>query len=276
MFISRGRNFIFLHTPKTAGTSVSLSLARGMRPDDIMIGGWTDADSHRIPYNAFALGVAMRQPLRCTASTLKNYLRHGRFAPRCSFVNQRVKQHFRQRHGFFADAHTPAEIVRRFDPELWARAFKFSFVRNPWSHAVSHYKWCSRKTAHKSPVSFREFLLRQQDPDRPDPERVRPMLASNWPVYAIGDVVVADYVGRFETIDEDLRLISARLGFEVSIAAISAKAGVRSPAEAIAGYYDEESIELVRSLYRREIEAFSYVLPFGTREMRRAPADAGA
>ncbi|TCP03036.1 sulfotransferase family 2 domain-containing protein [Rubrivivax gelatinosus] len=265
MFISRGRNFIFLHTPKTAGTSVSLSLARDMRPDDIMIGGWTDACRHRIPYNAFALGVALRSPLRCTTSTLKNVVRHGRFAPRCSFVNNQIKHHFRSRHGFVAEAHTPAEIVRRFDPELWARAFKFTFVRNPWSHAVSHYEWCCRKTLPT--VGFREFLLRQQDPDRPDPEKVRPMTVSNWPIYTIDDVIAADFIGRFETIDEDLAALSARLGFEVSIGTIAAKTGVRNKAKPVAAYYDEECVEIVRRLYRQEIEAFSFEVPFGCVEM---------
>jgi hypothetical protein len=267
MFISRGRNFIFLHTPKTAGTSVSLALARSMRPDDIMIGGWADAYRHRIPYNAFALRIALQNPLRCARSTLTNFVRRSHFAPRCGFVNQQMKSHFRRRHGFSADAHTPAETVRRFDPELWQKAFKFTFVRNPWSHAVSNYQWCCRKTAETSPVSFREYLLRQQDPHRRDPENVRPIISSNWPIYTIDDTVVADFVGRFENLHEDLKILSGHLGFAVEIADISAKTDVRSKAKAIAHYYDEETVEIVRDLYRKEIQAFSYGVPFALAEM---------
>lgn len=38
MIISRGRNFIFVHIPKTAGTSLALALEGRAMKDDILIG----------------------------------------------------------------------------------------------------------------------------------------------------------------------------------------------------------------------------------------------
>ena len=38
MIISRGRNYIFVHIPKTGGTAMALALEAKARPDDILIG----------------------------------------------------------------------------------------------------------------------------------------------------------------------------------------------------------------------------------------------
>lgn len=261
MIISRERKYIFLHSRKTAGSSVSVSLAKNLAPDDIMIGCWPDAYRYGISYNEFALGIAKENPVSYFYFALKNKLRYGRFEPKPTYINRTIKQYFRIHHGFNAGAHSPAAVVRKFDPELWSDAFKFAFVRNPWTHAVSNYWWCTRPRRKRN-VSFKEYLLRLDDPNRPDPERVRPSIITNWPVYTIDDRMAVDFIGRYENIEQDLGYISERLGFDVSIGSIGAKKESQRQEKSVVEHYDDEGIELVRRIYKKEIDAFSYKMPF--------------
>lgn len=262
MIISRGRKFIFLHTPKTAGSSVSLALAQNMLPDDIMIGCWSDASRYHIPYNRLALTIARKNWGGYTVSCMKNLLLSGKCAPRPIFINRQVKAYFRKNYGFTSETHTQAKTVQHFDPELWEKAFKFAFVRNPWTQAVSSYKWFTRMLPAEKQISFPEYLYRLEDENRPDPEGVRPVVTNNWDIYTINDQIAVDYIGRFEHLQQDLQKISGHLGFQVSVNTLNAKGYARSRKKSIAAYYNEESVECVRRIYKKEIETFSYAVPF--------------
>jgi len=67
--------------------------------------------------------------------------------------------------------HARAPYLRKFAPYEWQNYFKFCFVRNPYDHAVSDYKWrIKSKGLTQQDVTFREYLLRLKGFNRPDPE----------------------------------------------------------------------------------------------------------
>jgi hypothetical protein len=47
MIISRGRSYIFVHIPKTGGTSLALALEGRAKKDDIMLGDTPKARNRR-------------------------------------------------------------------------------------------------------------------------------------------------------------------------------------------------------------------------------------
>ena len=63
-----------------------------------------------------------------------------------------------------------------------------------------------------------------------------------------------DFIGRFETLEKDFELLTARLGVLASLP----KTNTSPRGRDYRSYYDDESIEIVAKLYSRDIELFGY------------------
>ncbi len=261
MILSHRNKFIFMHSRKTAGSSITALLNRHLGPDDIQIGAWPDAIEAGGKYNRRALLIAMRSPLALGFESLKHSVKKRKPEIAPHFVNTVTRLHYANKHDFRAGAHISARQVAEFDPDSWSRYYKFCFVRNPWTHAVSDYHWRCRMRGVDA-VPFKEFLTRLDDPSRPDPEKIKPPILTNWSIYAIDDEIAVDFVGRFERLEEDLGAISDRIGIKLPIRDASAKTNVKPKSKPIESYYDDENVELVRSVYSKEIRSFSYEPPF--------------
>jgi hypothetical protein len=130
----------------------------------------------------------------------------------------------------------------------WDRYFTFSFVRNPWSRAVSLY-FFHRKGAKRWPLaqkSFGEWILaggtgtvrRSMSEFVSDDDGTR----------------IVDFVGRYENLVEDFRLACERAGLpelELPYANRSTSGNYRQ-------YYNDETREIVGQWSKRDIEEFDY------------------
>ena len=259
MYISPAKGFAFLHSRKVVGSSISARLALEMVDDDIMIGCWRDAASLGVYFNKKALAAAKSRAFSYAKFSTKNFLKGKGFSPTPSKMNYLIKQYYRLNFGLDAGAHSSAASVKKMLGEDWSSLFKFALVRNPWDHAVSDYYW--RKCPQKR-VSFKEFLHLLQEPTTADPRRVRPPIITNWSVYAIEDQISVDFVGRFERLETDLAKISSELGFNLVDSLPRAKSTHRDKSKSLREHYDDESIELVSEIYRKEIDTFNYRTPF--------------
>jgi hypothetical protein len=131
--------------------------------------------------------------------------------------------------------------------------FKFSFVRNPWDRIVSEYRF----RGYQGVENFRTFVLRElPEPSWSDEYRhIVPQheLLCN----PEGDLLV-DFVGRFESFQEDFNKVCNRLSISSIILPHvnrSLQAG-RHPH--YTEYYDDEAREFVGSLYSGDVEMFGY------------------
>ncbi|MGP6087447.1 sulfotransferase family 2 domain-containing protein [Antarctobacter jejuensis] len=101
MIISPGRQYIFVHIPKTGGTSLALALEDRAHRDDILIGDTPKAQRRR----------ARAQKLSEQATG-------------------RIWKHSRL-----------ADLEGAYTPEQIGAMFCFCLVRNPWDRMVSYYHW---------------------------------------------------------------------------------------------------------------------------------------
>ena len=144
---------------------------------------------------------------------------------------------------------TAAEVINEFGHRAFDSCFSFAIVRNPWDWEVSQYKYiCKNKLhPHHSLVSgmgdFGEYLVwKSQGPFRLQQEFID-----------FDHRQAVSFVGRFENLDEDFRIISKRIGLDLKLATRNTTSG-RPYQE----YYDRNSVELIKQMYQLDLERFQY------------------
>lgn len=170
-------------------------------------------------------------------------------------------------------AHLTAEEYMRcghLSGEEFRSLFKFAFVRNPWARLVSEYRY----RHYDRRRSFREFVTT----GLPTRDAYSDFYRHIMPQYeflhdADGELLV-DYVGRFETLQNDFDTVCSRLGITESTLPHVNSSGVRpgilgrvknwiprrtgSPGMPFRSYYDEELVEIVGEIYAKDISTFGY------------------
>ena len=144
--------------------------------------------------------------------------------------------------------------LQQLRPHLGADQFdaycKFAFVRNPFDRFISY---CA-------------FITREDGAFKRDPQAVMRDLLSNppirhvlfWPQHVFlcdpQGRLLADRVGRVEQLQDSFDAICAELGLA------SAPLGRVNSSErgAYRDYYNDELVEGVRRIYRRDLELFEY------------------
>lgn len=152
---------------------------------------------------------------------------------------------------------TAAEYRDLMGESRWDRVFSFSVVRNPWDRVVSHYhhRIRTRQTGlREHPIEFAEWVRRtygEQDPLLFDnPKFFAPQY--RWISDEQGELIV-DHVCRLETIDEDFAHVCERIGIQRSLPHLN-----RTERGRYQDYYDDQTHEIVRAWFERDIELFEY------------------
>ena len=155
------------------------------------------------------------------------------------------------------DHSTAWEKYQQLGHKAWQRKFVFAIVRNPWDKVVSHYHYrvkTNQSGLGDNTIPFREWLLRcyrDEDPQYYDQPRMF-MPQWRWLVDEKG-LSLVDFVGRFETLDQDFATISNRLSLGASLGHVkpSSRGSYQS-------YYDDETRVLIQSCFEEDVEAFGY------------------
>ncbi|WP_395542086.1 sulfotransferase family 2 domain-containing protein [Neotabrizicola sp. sgz301269] len=218
MILSTSHNFIFVHVPKTAGTAMTAAL-----------------ESHAV--------TGTRTPLR----------RALRWLP----VREAPDRAYFRKH------ETAAAMRAKLGPQVFDRFFRFTVVRNPFDHAVSHYEYLKefrnpRKAAEFAAMSFADYLRWRSTarglfvpsfsvlPDQ-----------AHWLVDGAGQLLV-NRVMRFETLADDF----AQAMEEVGLPGIRMKrinpTRAKVKGRSLVSYYDAATVAIVRRLYARDFDLFSY------------------
>lgn len=247
MILSRRHKYIFLHCPKTAGSSTTISLARSLGPRDIQIGAL---------HETIAYGVA---PTAATALRLATYSGFRHFARGlvvgnkfAEAFNAGVKVSFRQSLGVHPE-HCSSRVLRQAFPVEWENFFKFCVVRNPYDKAVSYYYWTTKNFPTRP--TFSEFAARFYKKDC-EKSRIK-RFADNWPIYTINDQIAVDRILRFENIVDDLHDTLKDIG----VAWDGWMPQVKTESRGVRDYrklYRDEDIEVVTKFFQKEIDAFGY------------------
>lgn len=162
--------------------------------------------------------------------------------------------------------HYRAADIRRNFPNLFARSFVFSFVRNPWARALSAYQFAVQgrtesmgmRKPHQYRIpefeSFERFLLEwlvKQDLDSIDPV----FQAQYKYVVDSQGAQIVDFIGRVEQLSTDIEYVVAQLGRRVNVPHDNRTSSTRSYQDA---FTSDAMIRLVGDIYREDVKKFSY------------------
>lgn len=144
--------------------------------------------------------------------------------------------------------------------EVFASYFKFAFVRNPFDKMVSQYHYMRGRE------DLREFIGMKADDSfktylRLTRRRLHVQWEEQWKFLLDerGELMV-DFVARFERFEGDIRRALARIGVE----ATTIPHANRTERGRYPDYYDDESVALIASAYRRDLELFGYTFASAT------------
>jgi hypothetical protein len=147
---------------------------------------------------------------------------------------------------------TAAELKAMAPPELFGRYFKFGFVRNPWDWHVSLYHYILRRPRHRQyhlVRSFRDFADYVRWKSEMDVQLQKQFF------YDAGGACLVDYIGRYETLEDEMAEIARRLdlGDRTSLPRKNAvpRADWRT-------YYDDHTFELIGRAYAEDVRLFGY------------------
>ena len=149
-------------------------------------------------------------------------------------------------------------VKRAIGEDLWHECFTFAFVRNPWDRLVSG--WQFTRQAGKHQLSFAEFVKELPSLDTSqEPEALERAISTHWHAMpqtdhlVVDGVVGVDFIGHVETLDEDWRAISGRIGTDATIprANTSDRGDYRD-------YYTDDLLAIVDERFRVEAATFGY------------------
>ena len=134
--------------------------------------------------------------------------------------------------------------------------FSFCFVRNPYDYAVSDYLWRISQNKKYKEMKFKEFLKLKMLDSHHD---LVPSPKTNWGIYTSNNKISVDFVGRFEKLNEDLRIIFEKLDLDLSLLDKSAYILKKNSSKKnYQEYYSKEEKDLVEKLHYYEIKEFNY------------------
>ena len=152
----------------------------------------------------------------------------------------------------------------------FSSSYKFSFVRNPWARLVSEYRY-RNFLSHRS---FKDFVMNKLPPPGRD-DKYRHVMPQSDMLYDETGRLLVDFVGKFETLQQDFDQVCQYLGFDESILPHVNSSDKKSrelrrtlrnrlyrngenELSSYVDFYDDETREFVTDLYRVDIENFGY------------------
>lgn len=229
MILSHKYRFIYIKTYKTASTSIEAALSEFCGPDDVI----TPASEQLMKFRK--------------GERAQNFRLDHPDVPKRPLWRRilgRPERHYHPSVGYYE--HMPAWRVKAYvGDEIWDSYYKFSFERNPWDRQVSWYYY---KTKSKEPrPSFESF----------NSEKARAYV-ENFDLYSIDNEVCLDSIGTYEELVQDFEKILKDIGLKGKVVLKKANISTGPATRSYRDYFNDESRELMRSWYAREIALFGY------------------
>ena len=258
--ISLDKKFIFMHVPKTAGTSVENSVLSNH--------AYYFESEYDKEMNAFLQSIYSK-----LIEEKKSNFKDGKIINKSELLGK----HFSM-HEYYQAFTGPKDFDKYFSNADFADRnrnplndfYKFTIIRNPWDRALSYYFWLVQdfdKENFKSFLNLGQKMEVSADTPRPDYFKkvehpiTKELAYHPYNLFSISswlgiDFSIYDRLIRYENLESDFSETCEDLGIEYEklphFNKTEGKEGHYSQ------YYDEETKEIVARSYADDIENFGY------------------
>jgi len=164
--------------------------------------------------------------------------------------------------------HQPmTKFIKPFPLSLfYKKPFSFAFVRNPWDRVVSIFfllngKWTNKKNERDRKIyvekykgNFDNFVLESFNGDNPLIFSQQHFKPQYFYVCDKKGNIAMDFIAKYENIQEDFDKICDKIGLD-RIELVHENGSIHKNYR---GYYNEETKEIIRKAYQKDIELFGY------------------
>lgn len=158
--------------------------------------------------------------------------------------------------------HATAMNYVEINENLFKERFTFAFVRNPFDRLVSSYFYLKKGGMGPGDKAFWDNELSVFDgfdsfvKGWVNEENVLKGIHFVPQYYFVtdpNDEIIVDYIGRFENIGKDLRELERKMNITINLPKHNSSAH-----REYQQYYNEETIEIVKNVYQKDLSFFNY------------------
>lgn len=269
MIISHKHKFIFLHVPKTGGSSINTFLSQYIDDNDIL-NGWNHALQKGVPYNLKLLKMINNSfGIRMISKAIKMRIKDRKVLDR-PILEYAFRQVLKKKIGT-TSMHATANQIKKFDTKSWNKYFKFAFVRNPYTQAISHWlfdekNWSIDNLNKKNKIIYKNLSKKKfVNYLKNFKNETKNKMGYYYPIrpfskiYTIKGKIAVDYIGKFENLKNDLSKIKKILNLPESKFKLPHEK--KNITRNYLHLYNNESKSLVEEIYSKEFEFFDYKFP---------------
>jgi hypothetical protein len=232
--ISHKHKFIFIKNPKIAGTSIEVALSQHIGPEDVLTPLIDLNDKDRISKSEIYIS-----PQNYIYSSRVN---HFKAFPRLLYRTLRPGIYPQ----LFIESESAVNLRNMLGKNIFDSYYKFCFERNPYDKVVSSYYYSLSKANHH--FSFQRYMNQ------------RGYIANNWHLYTENDQILVDDVYKFESLEDEIKILSDKLGLAIKLPVHKFKGKSRKEGMTYKDLVKPGSAEKKRidKEFKKEFEAFNY------------------
>jgi hypothetical protein len=153
------------------------------------------------------------------------------------------------------------KIKQKFGSDIWNEYFKFTFIRNPYERLLSWYNMIDKSRGNPESNNFHSYIQKNihsfsnfimEDKNLMDINKLQPHRISQFKKISQNGSVIVDFIGRYESINEDFCCICKKLNIpEVILPHIN-----KFDHDHYMNYYTKEMINEVNSFNEEDFINF--------------------